>query len=254
MGSTRVARRAGKKLEAAPTSVSRPMMPANTAGSVALTSYSMTPSTRVKARAPTTPTAMPRATSRARERAPPKHRVAARAERQPDAELPGALDHRVRHHAVETHCRQYQREGGEACQQRHAEAPPRQGVAEIALERPNVRDGEIRVKGLHRHPGARGERAQVAVGAHDEVHAAPGELRHRPVDGGLRERVDAGMLHVAHDADDRGHQGIVPGHEDSLPEGRLIGEVVAGESLAHHHRLRVAGVVGRFDAATLHVA
>ena len=170
------------------------------------------------------------------------------AEGDADADLPGLLRHRVRHHAEDADDGEHQREAGEAAEKDDVEARLRNGFGHELLHRAQARHRHVRIElvdALFHRPGQR-QRRHVAP-QHD-IHAAHSELLVWQVDFGRRLFVETEIFDVADDADDLSARVRllvpVPSEHDALADRILVREETPGRRLAEHGHLRRFSGVG----------
>src|SRR5262245_44226047 len=170
-GSTFVARRAGRSAASSATAVSNSVITAKVNGSVALTPNNRVFINRVSANAPASPTNTP-APARTIPRPTTSHNTARRAERHPDADLADSFRDRERHHTVNAHGGEDERDRAEDREQQGAQPRLRERRGEQLPHRRDVGDGLFLVylEYLTAHGGRQAPR--VGGRANGQVHTA----------------------------------------------------------------------------------
>ena len=78
--------------------------------------------------------------------------------------------------------------------------------------------GSSRVDRMDPGDQRRREARGIAAGPYHQRHRIPGPLGLGPVEGRIRQRIDAGVVYVPDDADDGAAQGVAPRHDEALAQ------------------------------------
>ena len=240
-GSTRDARRAG--IQAAPSATARSSAgaPTNVTGSTVESPNSRLDVSRASARPSGEAEAQPdRDEPHALGERQAHDLAAARADRDPHAELARALRDRLRDDAREPQGREAEPHRAEREQHRPGDPRRQRREADEVRERARRRHGHERVDVLHRLAHGRGPRERVAA-RRPHQHRRGHELPHRPHETVvLRERdveerprvlAERPVLRVARDADDLEERALGAARAQPAADRVLPGPVAARERL-----------------------